>query len=325
MVLLHVKCGGAGGGEWLAECRAADSNDAVIRRLVSEGGTRGAKWRSRITRVSVPHTSPPRHAALTRTRLAQCDAANARRAVGLVCGVAIALVDGAGGGDGDDEGHAEKATPPTHPPALATHLAHALRAAIATATATAADGPASVASGALASPEELWAAFAAVAAALREAVGPHGTHPRVAALLAGGAGMPEWEASHLGAERWDGGTAELWWAGKRCDRGATVADRAGRNDKTRLTATLQRAGGGPPPREPGVSDAERSAMMAWHFKRAEAEAALAADREDAHLRGGPGPGAGESRWADPAALRRSLQGTGGITWRPVAGGAGCLT
>lgn len=240
--------------------------------------------------------------------------------MGLVCGVASALLDGAGGGDGDADAE-PRDTPPSPPPALPHHLAHALRAAVTSATAAAADGPASVAVGALATPEELWAAFGAVAAALSDAVGPHGAHPRVAALLAGGAGMPEWEAAHLGAERWDGGAAELWWGGKRCDRDATVAARAGRNDKTRLTVTLQRAGGGPPPREPGVSDAERSAMMAWHFKRVEAEAALAADKEDAHLRGGPGPDAGEARWADPAALRRSLQGTGGISWRPVAGGA----
>ena len=102
-------------------------------------------------------------------------------------------------------------------------------------------------------------------------------------------------------------SASLWWAGKEFFRDQTVGDRVGKNEKTKVVARLQRKGGGAPVREPVVSEEERKAMMAAYFKKQEEEKALAEDGEDAYL---------GSSWADPKALKRSLQGAGGISFRP---------
>ncbi|CAN0557273.1 unnamed protein product, partial [Ectocarpus sp. 8 AP-2014] len=48
-----------------------------------------------------------------------------------------------------------------------------------------------------------------------------------------------------------------------------VGDRVGKNEKTRIMCKLQKPGSGPPGREPGVSEDERKAMMAFYFKRQE--------------------------------------------------------
>ena len=105
-------------------------------------------------------------------------------------------------------------------------------------------------------------------------------------------------------------TSELWWAGKEFVRGQTVADRLGRNEKTKVIARLQRPGAGAPVREPVVSEDERAAMMACYFKKQEAEKALAEDREDGYM---------NAAWADTRALKSSLLSTTNVSWR--AGGA----
>ena len=79
-----------------------------------------------------------------------------------------------------------------------------------------------------------------------------------------------------------------------------------------MTARLAKRGGVPPVREPAVSEAERGAMMAWHFKRLEEERALAEDKDDAYL---------DASWADPKALKRELLGTASIGWRGARGPA----
>lgn len=58
-------------------------------------------------------------------------------------------------------------------------------------------------------------------------------------------------------------------AGKEFRRDQVVGDRVGKNEKTRITCKLQKPGSGPPGREPGVSEDERKAMMAFYFKRQE--------------------------------------------------------
>ena len=115
----------------------------------------------------------------------------------------------------------------------------------------------------------------------------------------------------VGPSYLDPATAELWIAGRALARSGSMGDRLGRNEKTRAIAKLQAAGQGAPTREPAVSDAERQAMMAWHFRRLEEKKALAADGDDRFLGSG---------WADPRALKASLNGTAGISWRPGGGG-----
>jgi len=96
--------------------------------------------------------------------------------------------------------------------------------------------------------------------------------------------------------------AHLWWAGKEFERGQTVGDRVGRNEKTKIVAKIT-TNAQPPGREPAVSEAERTAMMAHYFKKQEELKALAeADDDDFH----------GSSWANPSQLKQSLRGTGTI-------------
>ena len=94
----------------------------------------------------------------------------------------------------------------------------------------------------------------------------------------------------------------LWWAGKEFHREQTVGDRVGRNEKTKIVGKLS-SSGQPPGREPAVSEAERTAMMAHYFKKQEEMKALAeADDDDFHGSG----------WANPGGLKESLRGVGSI-------------
>ncbi|CAN0435588.1 unnamed protein product, partial [Phaeothamnion confervicola] len=80
-------------------------------------------------------------------------------------------------------------------------------------------------------------------------------------------GLPEWDVVRLtiegeagldgtsaAAELLDADTAQLWMAGKEFSRSGIASDRVGRNEKTKISAKLQRPGSGPPGREPGVSE-----------------------------------------------------------------------
>ena len=131
-------------------------------------------------------------------------------------------------------------------------------------------------------------------------------------------GLPEWDTVRLTIEGTEGlegtgvgmnlldeETAELWVASRAFDRsnGQTVADRLGRNEKTKVVGKLQRPGAGAPGREPGVSEDEKKAMMAFYFKKQEEMKKLAESSEDDYL---------HSSWADPKALQRSMRGQGDI-------------
>ena len=113
-------------------------------------------------------------------------------------------------------------------------------------------------------------------------------------------------AAAMGSDYMPPASAELWWAGKEFSRGQSVADRVGRNEKTKVVARLQRPGQGAPLREPVVSEAERAAMMAWYFKKQEADKALSEDREDGYL---------NASWADSKALKSQLLSTTNIGWK----------
>jgi hypothetical protein len=95
-------------------------------------------------------------------------------------------------------------------------------------------------------------------------------------------GLPEWDTIKLTIEGVDGldGTqaaeqmleadkAELWVASRNFDRGQTVGDRLGKNEKTKVIGKLQKPGAGAPGREAAVSEDERKAMMAYYFKKQE--------------------------------------------------------
>ena len=137
-------------------------------------------------------------------------------------------------------------------------------------------------------------------------------HFRGVVMMAYPSGLPEWDTVSLSLEGSEGlkstsvgqnildpETAELWVAARIVDRDLPLANRFGKNEKTKVVGKLQRAGAGAPGREPGVSEEEKKAMMAFYFKKQEEEKRLADNSEDEYL---------HSSWADPRQLQRSLRG-----------------
>jgi len=87
-------------------------------------------------------------------------------------------------------------------------------------------------------------------------------------------GLPAWDTVRLtiegdvglegtaaGQELLDPATAELWVASRAFDRNQSVGERLGRNEKTKVVGKLQKAGAGPPGREPVVDEEEKKAMV----------------------------------------------------------------
>jgi hypothetical protein len=98
-------------------------------------------------------------------------------------------------------------------------------------------------------------------------------------------------------------TSELWWAGKQFYRDQQVKELVGTNEKTKIIVKLQKKGNGAPSREPGVSENERKAMMAYYFKKQEELKKITEDDTEEYM---------NSSWADPRALKNSLRGTNTI-------------
>jgi hypothetical protein len=107
------------------------------------------------------------------------------------------------------------------------------------------------------------------------------------------------QGTYVSNELLDPKTTSLWCAGKEFERNQIVADRLGRNEKTKVIAKLQKAGSGPPSREPIVNEEERKAMMAHYFKRNEELKKLAEADDDDYL---------NSNWADSKEMKRNMQG-----------------
>eukprot|EP00957_Ditylum_brightwellii_P116828 8910769-Ditylum_brightwellii.AAC.1 len=129
-------------------------------------------------------------------------------------------------------------------------------------------------------------------------------------------GLPEWDTVKLALDSIDNlkgmtvakqvlgcNDTSLWVAGKEFERGQLVSDRLGKNEKTKVIAKLQPKGGGPPGREPAVSEEERKAMMAHYFKRQEELKRLTEAEDDDYL---------NSQWADPKEMKHGLQGLASV-------------
>lgn len=122
-------------------------------------------------------------------------------------------------------------------------------------------------------------------------------------------GLPEWEVTGLALEEpleklnlqgsLTESKASLYAFNKEFVRGQLVSDRLGTNEKTKVICKLTLKEAGPPPREAIVSEAERNAMAAFHFKRMEELKKLADADDDDYL---------NSEWADPKGMKRNLQG-----------------
>lgn len=85
-----------------------------------------------------------------------------------------------------------------------------------------------------------------------------------------------------------------------------LCDYVGKNDKTKVIVKLQKKGSGAPQREAAVDEKTQKEMMAFYHKKQEEMKKLQEDDDDNHL---------NSAWADPKALKGSLQGTSSIRFR----------
>jgi len=146
---------------------------------------------------------------------------------------------------------------------------------------------------------------------------------RGALMIAYPMGFPDWEPARLDTEGENDadleGTAEgfdimnpegtlMWWASKMLDRSKILSDFVGKNDKTKIVVQLTKKGAGAPARESQQnSKSEQEAMMAYYFKKKEEWKKLEEEDDDSYL---------ASSWANPKAMKNSLNGTGNVSWRP---------
>jgi len=144
---------------------------------------------------------------------------------------------------------------------------------------------------------------------------------RGALMIAYPMGLPDWEPAKNAVEGTEDleGTAEgqdvmdeettvMWWASKMLDRGKTLQDFVGRNDKTKIVVQLTKKGAGAPVRQGNQqSKSEQEAMMAYYFKKKEEWKKLEEQEDDSYL---------ASEWANPKAMKNQFNGTGGVSWRP---------
>lgn len=101
--------------------------------------------------------------------------------------------------------------------------------------------------------------------------------------------------------------AAIWWANKELQDGKLLSDYVGRNDRTKITAKIQKIGQGAPAREAVVTEDQQKQMMARAYKRQEELKKLDENNEDDYL---------NSAWADSNQLKQSLTGMGKIKWGP---------
>ena len=98
----------------------------------------------------------------------------------------------------------------------------------------------------------------------------------------------------------------LWWAGKELQASKAMHEYVGKNEKTKLMTRLQAKGSGAPVRESRVDKETHAAMMHHYYQKQEEEKKLKADDDDSYL---------ESEWANPKALKASLNGGRPISFR----------
>jgi len=101
-------------------------------------------------------------------------------------------------------------------------------------------------------------------------------------------------------------TATLWWAGKELVKGKLLSDYIGKNEKTKIVVRLQKAGSGPPVREPLIDEETHKKMLAFYYKKQEESKKLEVDKDDNYL---------NSKWADPKGLKNELHGVGNIKFK----------
>lgn len=115
------------------------------------------------------------------------------------------------------------------------------------------------------------------------------------------------EGTQASKEVIDPALAALWFSGKELQRGKTLKDFVGTNEKTKITVKISKIGHGAPAREPVYTEEERKEMMLQAYRKQEQLKKLEQDDDDEYH---------NSTWADSGSLKRAFQGLGNISWRP---------
>lgn len=102
------------------------------------------------------------------------------------------------------------------------------------------------------------------------------------------------------------GNATMWWAGKPLQREHDLAKYSGKNDKTKLVVKLAKEGASAPPRENPIDAKTQSEMMAYWYRKQEEHKKLVEDDDISF---------GNSKWADPNALKGQLSGVSTVKLR----------
>jgi hypothetical protein len=99
----------------------------------------------------------------------------------------------------------------------------------------------------------------------------------------------------------------LWNGGKEYERGKTLADYIGKNEKTKIICKFSKKGSGAPVREPMIDKETHNKMLSYYFKKQEEQKKLETESDDSYL---------NSKWADPKSLKNGLySGTKDISWK----------
>ena len=100
--------------------------------------------------------------------------------------------------------------------------------------------------------------------------------------------------------------SSMWIVGKELQKGKSLSDYFGKNEKQKFVVKVQKKGTGAPVREPLVDAESHKKMLQMYYKKEEEAKKLQEDNDDAYL---------NANWADSKQLKNQLQGTGGVKWR----------
>lgn len=103
------------------------------------------------------------------------------------------------------------------------------------------------------------------------------------------------------------GNAALWWAGKNMSEKeeSVLSDFIGKNEKTKLSVTLQQNAQQPPIRETGISEEMQKQMTAYYYRKQETEKKMAENMITDNVR----------EFEDTSSLKCAFNGIGDVSWK----------
>ena len=90
----------------------------------------------------------------------------------------------------------------------------------------------------------------------------------IVVILENGEDLDEKFSSAL-TDNLEAATTTLWAVNKELQRGKTIADHFGKNEKTKLVVKATSKGGGAPQREPMIDDDTHKKMLSYYHKKTE--------------------------------------------------------